>query len=156
MARLNATLPVDAQIGQDKKKPNRERSGFVDWSWGLLNEPLEPAWMLGFSNINCDLFPHLFPRFAPDTIQTGGPYTSGSGPPTLNRGHPATHTEYHPPRQCRKLARERRPIHPRGVTPGSTLTVQPGQRSTVRGVDHGPPNCRLPVCRLPAPASFCR
>jgi len=29
MARLNATLPVDAQIGRTRKKPNRERLGFV-------------------------------------------------------------------------------------------------------------------------------
>ncbi len=38
MARLNAALPVDAQIGRTRKKPNRERLGFVEWwSWGDLN-----------------------------------------------------------------------------------------------------------------------
>ena len=38
------------------------------FGWGLLNEALNPAWMLGFSLSFPVLFPRLFPRLAVHTI----------------------------------------------------------------------------------------
>lgn len=34
------------------------------WSWGLLNHYPKYLIVIVFKNQTCDLFPHLFPRFA--------------------------------------------------------------------------------------------
>ncbi len=46
--------------------------------WGLLNDVLKTAWMLGFSIYIVDLFPRLFPRFTFDTPQLYPVYQSGN------------------------------------------------------------------------------
>ena len=35
--------------GMGKKNPTGDPVGFLIWCWGLLNDGLKPAWMLGFN-----------------------------------------------------------------------------------------------------------